>query len=125
MDLSHRQQQQLVALDNELRADPQLAGLLGTFSRLTAADPMPSHEQLPGDAPRTRWPRAAARAAAWLTRTARRWPSRAGRRQRPAPGRDEPSLATATLVGACSLAAWAPAGPFSAKRTDARSRETE
>jgi hypothetical protein len=72
MSLSRRQQQRLNALGGELRADPRLAGLLDTFSRLAAADPMPGHEQLPPAAARPGPLRAAARAIAWLTYPARR-----------------------------------------------------
>ena len=73
MDLPRRQQRQLLALDSELRADPRLAGLLRIFSRLTTADPMPSHEQLPARVPRAGPLRAAAQAIARLTRAADRW----------------------------------------------------
>ncbi len=94
MLLSHRQQQHLTALDAELHADPRLARLLDTFSRLNAADPMPGHEQLPCGRSTGRL-RAGARVIAWLTRAAHRWP-----------GSSQSSLA-----GGAGLGAWARSGP--------------
>ena len=125
MDLSRRQQRrQLRVLDGELRADPRLAGLLGIFSRLTAADPMPGHEQLPARVHWTGRLRAAARTIAWAAGSgaAGRPPSGAGRRRRPAPRWYEPSLAAAAaLAGAVSVAAWAPAMSLPRpRRRDAR-----
>lgn len=47
MALSRRQRRHLAAIERELReTDPGLAGLLGAFGRLTAAEQMPGHERL-------------------------------------------------------------------------------
>ncbi len=101
MLLSRRQQQHLTALDAELHADPRLAGLLDTFGRLNAADPMPGHEQLPTRRCSTERLRARSRVIAWLIRAARGWP-----------GSYQSSLtASAALAGGAGLAAWAPLRP--------------
>jgi len=61
MSLSHHQQHQLHRIETRLlRADPQLAEMLGIFGKLSASQAMPSWEQVP-----TRRDRA--RAAAALT----------------------------------------------------------
>lgn len=100
MLLSHRQHQHLISLDAELQADPRLAGLLDTFSRLNAADPMPGHEQLPCGRSTGRLS-AGARVIAWLTRAAHWWP-----------GSYQSSLAaSAAVAGGAGLGAWAPLRP--------------
>ena len=48
MSLSHHQQRQLYRIESGLlRADPQLAEMLGTFGELTAGQALPSWEQVP------------------------------------------------------------------------------
>src|SRR5260370_24914582 len=48
MSLSRRQQRQLYRIESGLlRADPQLAAMLGIFGRLSASQAMPSWEQVP------------------------------------------------------------------------------
>ena len=47
MSLSHHQQRQLYRIETALRADPQLAEMLGIFSKLSAGQAMPSREQVP------------------------------------------------------------------------------
>ena len=48
MSLSHHQQHQLHRIEaGLLRADPQLAAMLGIFGRLSAGQAMPSWEQVP------------------------------------------------------------------------------
>ena len=59
MSLSHHQQRQLHRIEaGLLRADPQLAAMLGIFGKLTAGQAMPAREQVP--ARRDRVGRAAA-----------------------------------------------------------------
>ena len=48
MSLSHHQQRQLYRIESGLlRADPQLAAMLGIFGKLSASQAMPSWEQVP------------------------------------------------------------------------------
>ena len=48
MSLSHHQQRQLHRIEaGLLRADPQLAAMLGIFGKLSAGQAMPSWEQVP------------------------------------------------------------------------------
>ena len=48
MSLSHHQQRQLYRIESGLlRADPQLATMLGIFGQLSAGQAMPSWEQVP------------------------------------------------------------------------------
>ena len=48
MSLSHHQQHQLHRIETGLlRADPQLAAMLGIFGKLSAGQAMPSREQVP------------------------------------------------------------------------------
>ena len=48
MSLSHHQQHQLHRIQTGLlRADPQLAAMLGIFGRLSASQAMPAWEQVP------------------------------------------------------------------------------
>ena len=48
MSLSHHQQRQLYRIESGLlRADPQLAAMLGIFGRLSAGQAIPSWEQVP------------------------------------------------------------------------------
>ena len=48
MSLSHHQQHQLHRIETGLlRADPQLAEMLGIFGKLSAGQAMPSREQVP------------------------------------------------------------------------------
>jgi Protein of unknown function (DUF3040) len=48
MSLSHHQQRQLYRIESGLlRADPQLAAMLGIFGKLSAGQAMPSWEQVP------------------------------------------------------------------------------
>ena len=47
MSLSHHQQHQLYRIETGLRADPQLAEMLGIFGKLSAGQAMPSWEQVP------------------------------------------------------------------------------
>ena len=48
MSLSHHQQHQLYRIESGLlRADPQLAAMLGIFGKLTASQAMPAREQVP------------------------------------------------------------------------------
>jgi hypothetical protein len=48
MSLSHHQQHQLHRIETGLlRADPQLAAMLGIFGKLSAGQAMPSREQAP------------------------------------------------------------------------------
>jgi hypothetical protein len=112
MGLSRRQRRQLLALDGELCADSRLAGLLGMFSRLTADEPMPGHEQLAARASWTGWLGSAARRITWaaVSGAADRPPSGAGRRRRPVPRWYELSLvAAAALAGGVGVATPAPA----------------
>ena len=55
MSLSHHQQRQLHRIETGLlRADPQLAAMLGIFGKLTAGQAMPSWEQVPARRDRVR-----------------------------------------------------------------------
>ena len=55
MSLSHHQQHQLYRIETGLlRADPQLAEMLGIFGKLTAGQAMPSWEQVPARRDRAR-----------------------------------------------------------------------
>src|SRR5216684_8770025 len=55
MSLSHHQQHQLYRIETGLlRADPQLAAMLGIFGKLTASQAMPSWEQVPARRDRAR-----------------------------------------------------------------------
>ena len=48
MSLSHHQQRQMYRIEaGLLRADPQLAAMLGTFGKLSAGQAMPAWEQVP------------------------------------------------------------------------------
>src|SRR5258706_4335122 len=48
MSLSHHQQRRLYRIETGLlRADPQLAAMLGIFGKLTAGQVMPAREQVP------------------------------------------------------------------------------
>ena len=48
MSISHHQQHQLHRIETSLlRADPQLAEMLGVFGKLSASQAMPSWEQVP------------------------------------------------------------------------------
>jgi hypothetical protein len=47
MSLSRHQQHQLYRIETGLRADPQLAEMLGIFGKLSAGQAMPSWEQVP------------------------------------------------------------------------------
>ena len=48
MSLSHHQQRQMYRIEaGLLRADPQLAAMLGIFGKLSAGQAMPSWEQVP------------------------------------------------------------------------------
>src|SRR5260370_12696495 len=48
MSLSHHHQRQLYRIESGLlRADPQLAAMLGIFGKLSASQAMPSWEQVP------------------------------------------------------------------------------
>src|SRR5260370_42604139 len=48
MSLSHRHQRQLYRIESGLlRADPQLAAMLGIFGKLSAGQAMPFWEQVP------------------------------------------------------------------------------
>ena len=48
MSLSHHHQRQLYRIETGLlRADPQLAAMLGIFGKLSASQAMPSWEQVP------------------------------------------------------------------------------
>jgi Protein of unknown function (DUF3040) len=48
MSLSHHQQRQLHRIESGLlRADPQLAAMLGIFGKISAGQAMPSWEQVP------------------------------------------------------------------------------
>ena len=48
MSLSHHQQRQLYRIESGLlRADPQLAAMLGIFGKLSADQAMPAWEQVP------------------------------------------------------------------------------
>ena len=55
MSLSHHQQRQLHRIEaGLLRADPQLAAMLGIFGKLTAGQAMPAREQAPARRDRVR-----------------------------------------------------------------------
>ena len=55
MSLSHHQQHQLHRIQTGLlRADPQLAAMLGIFGRLSASQAMPAWEQVPASRDRIR-----------------------------------------------------------------------
>jgi len=55
MSLSHHQQHQLHRIQTGLlRADPQLAAMLGIFGRLSASQAMPAWEQVPARRDRIR-----------------------------------------------------------------------
>ena len=55
MSLSHHHQRQLHRIESGLlRADPQLAAMLGIFGKLTAGQAMPSWEQVPARQDRVR-----------------------------------------------------------------------
>ena len=55
MSLSHHQQHQLHRIETGLlRADPQLAAMLGIFGKLSAGQAMPSWEQVPARRDRIR-----------------------------------------------------------------------
>ena len=55
MSLSHHQQRQLHRIETGLlRADPQLAEMLGIFGKLSAGQAMPSWEQVPARRDRVR-----------------------------------------------------------------------
>jgi len=55
MSLSHHQQHQLHRIQTGLlRADPQLAAMLGIFGRLSASQAMPAWEQVPTSRDRIR-----------------------------------------------------------------------
>jgi len=58
MSLSHHQQHQLYRIETGLRADPQLAEMLGIFGKLSAGQAMPSWEQVPTRRDRVRQPTA-------------------------------------------------------------------
>ena len=48
MSLSHHQQRQMYRIESGLlRADPELAAMLGIFGKLSAGQAMPSWEQVP------------------------------------------------------------------------------
>ena len=66
MSLSHHHQRQLYRIESGLlRADPQLAAMLGIFGKLTAGQAMPAWEQVP--ARRDRIQQAAALTAQAIT----------------------------------------------------------
>jgi len=55
MSLSHHQQRQMYRIEaGLLRADPQLAAMLGIFGKLSAGQAMPSWEQVPARRDRIR-----------------------------------------------------------------------
>ena len=55
MSLSHHQQRQLYRIESGLlRADPQLAAMLGIFGKPSAGQAMPSWEQVPARRDRAR-----------------------------------------------------------------------
>ena len=55
MSLSHHQQRQMYRIETGLlRADPQLAAMLGIFGKLSAGQAMPSWEQVPARRDRIR-----------------------------------------------------------------------
>ena len=55
MSLSHHHQRQLYRIETGLlRADPQLAAMLGIFGKLSAGQAMPSWEQVPARRDRIR-----------------------------------------------------------------------
>src|SRR5216684_8571101 len=55
MSLSHHQQHQLYRIEScLLRADPQLAAMLGIFGKLSAGQAMPAWEQVPARRDRVR-----------------------------------------------------------------------
>src|SRR5258706_6115875 len=55
MSLSHHQQRRLYRIETGLlRADPQLAAMLGIFGKLTAGQVMPAREQVPARRDRVR-----------------------------------------------------------------------
>ena len=61
MSLSHHQQRQLYRIETGLlRADPQLAAMLGIFGKLTAGQAMPARGQVPARRDRARQPAAPA-----------------------------------------------------------------
>lgn len=52
MSLSARDRQELDVIEEHLAtSDPQLAGLLATFSRLADGEAIPAREQIPADSP--------------------------------------------------------------------------
>ncbi len=57
MSLSHHQQRQLYRIESALlRADPQLAAMLGIFGKISAGQAMPAWEQVPARRDRARRP---------------------------------------------------------------------
>ena len=55
MSLSHHQQRQMYRIEaGLLRADPQLAAMLGIFGKLSAGQAMPAWEQVPARRDRVR-----------------------------------------------------------------------
>ena len=55
MSLNHHHQRQLYRIESGLlRADPQLAAMLGIFGKLSASQAMPSWEQVPARRDRVR-----------------------------------------------------------------------
>ena len=55
MSLSHHQQRQLHRIETGLlRADPQLAAMLGIFGQISAGQAMPAREQVPARRDRVR-----------------------------------------------------------------------
>ena len=54
MSLCHHQQHQLHRIETGIRADPQLAEMLGIFGKLSAGQAMPSWEQVPARRDRVR-----------------------------------------------------------------------
>ena len=55
MSLSHHHQRQMYQIESGLlRADPQLAEMLGIFGKLTAGQAMPAREQVPARRDRVR-----------------------------------------------------------------------